>query len=59
MGIGSEWHFEVGRYPVKGASTGNGRVWIHQKGVSKPVLSIPLQNPDAVLIPQFFAAFRR
>ncbi|HEV7933426.1 MAG TPA: hypothetical protein VGP70_14100 [Actinomadura sp.] len=36
---------------VEGASTGNGRVWIHQKGLSKPVLSIPLQNPNAVLIP--------
>ncbi|MCW2902318.1 MAG: hypothetical protein JWO67_4583 [Streptosporangiaceae bacterium] len=44
---------------VDGTSTENGRVWIHQKGIAKPVLSIPLQNPNAVLIPQLFAAFKR
>ncbi|RKR92278.1 hypothetical protein BDK92_6716 [Micromonospora pisi] len=35
----------------------NGMIWIHQAGVEKPVLTVPLSHPNAALIPDLFAAF--
>jgi hypothetical protein len=34
----------------------NGMVWLHQAGVEKPVLTVPLSRPNAALIPDLFAA---
>ncbi|WP_055586017.1 hypothetical protein [Peterkaempfera griseoplana] len=34
----------------------NGMVWIHQAGVEKPALTVPLSHPNAALIPDLFAA---
>jgi hypothetical protein len=34
----------------------NGKVWIYQGGAKKPAISVPMQNPNAVLIPDLFAA---
>jgi hypothetical protein len=31
-------------------------VWLHQAGVEKPVLTVPLSRPNAALIPDLFAA---
>jgi hypothetical protein len=33
----------------------NGRVWIYQAGVEKPIVSAPMENPNAGLIPALFA----
>ncbi|GIH14480.1 DUF2510 domain-containing protein [Rugosimonospora africana] len=41
---------------VAGTSAKDGRIWIHKAGKHKPVLYVPEQNPNAVLIPALFAA---
>jgi hypothetical protein len=41
---------------VDGTSLKDGMVWIHKVGARKPVLSVPQQNPNAVLIPALFTA---
>lgn len=43
---------------VSGTQLSGGKVWIYQAGVEKPVLFVPQQNPNAVLIPELFAALR-
>jgi hypothetical protein len=30
-------------------------IWIHQAGMEKPVLTVPLSHPNAGLIPDLFA----
>ncbi|MEV4500227.1 hypothetical protein AB0J84_31620, partial [Micromonospora arborensis] len=41
---------------ISPASLRNGMIWIHQVGVEKPVLTVPLSHPNAALIPNLFAA---
>jgi hypothetical protein len=43
---------------ISAASLHNGMIWIHQAGVEKPVLTVPLSHPNAALIPDLFAALR-
>ena len=43
---------------VGGTSLSGGRIWIHQTGVEKPVLFVPQQNPNAVLIPELFTTLK-
>jgi hypothetical protein len=43
---------------VGGTSLSGGRIWIHQTGVAKPVLFVPRQNPNAVLIPELFSTLK-
>lgn len=33
----------------------NGMIWIYQAGAEKPLLTVPLSHPNAVLIPDLFA----
>lgn len=47
--VSLSWH-EVG-----GTRVSDGKIWIYKAGVEKPVLFVPAQNPNAVLIPQLFA----
>jgi hypothetical protein len=35
----------------------NGTVWIYQQGIEKPVLTVPMRHPNAVLMPALFAEF--
>lgn len=44
---------------ISGATLQDGRVWIHQPGNSAPVLYVPQQNPNAVLIPTLLTALKR
>jgi hypothetical protein len=46
------WH------SISGTRLSGGRIWIHQPGVSKPVIFVPQQNPNAVLIPELLTALR-
>jgi hypothetical protein len=41
---------------VGGTSVKDGLIWIHKTGKRKPVLKVPEQNPNTVLIPALFAA---
>lgn len=50
--IALPWH------AISGTSLSDGRIWIHQTGSARPVLSIPQQNPNAVLIPALLAAVK-
>lgn len=34
-----------------------GAIWIHQTGVEKPLLNVPLRYPNAAVIPDLFAIF--
>ncbi|WP_424188473.1 hypothetical protein ACOBQX_10175 [Actinokineospora sp. G85] len=38
------------------AGVGNGFVHVHRRGVDRPVASVPLNRPNAVLIPRLFGA---
>lgn len=51
--VSLSWH------QVAGAQSSNGRVWIYQVGVEKPVLFVPQANPNAVLIPQLFSTLKQ
>lgn len=44
---------------ISGATMENGRVWIQQSSGSAPVLYVPQQNPNAVLIPDLLARLRQ
>ncbi|WP_231330150.1 DUF2510 domain-containing protein [Actinomadura graeca] len=44
---------------ISGAVVDGGRVWIQQSSNSSPVLYVPQQNPNAVLIPALLAQFRQ
>jgi uncharacterized protein DUF2510 len=48
----------LGWSAIGAATVTDTRVWIHQPGDSAPVLYIPQQNPNAVLIPALLAALR-
>ncbi len=41
-----------------GATVSDGAVWIHQAGAGKPVVAVPLSNPNAGLIPALLVALR-
>ncbi|WP_165495021.1 DUF2510 domain-containing protein [Actinomadura roseirufa] len=43
---------------ISGATVDGGRVWIQQAGGGSPVLYVPQQNPNAVLIPALLARFK-
>jgi len=43
---------------ISGAVLEGGRVWIQQSGSTTPVLYVPQQNPNAVLIPALLAALQ-
>ncbi|MFD0685116.1 DUF2510 domain-containing protein [Actinomadura fibrosa] len=44
---------------ISGATVDGGRVWIRQSSGSAPVLYVPQQNPNAVLIPALLTLLRR
>ncbi|GHE59104.1 hypothetical protein GCM10014715_10390 [Streptomyces spiralis] len=44
---------------ISGAQLHNGMIWIRQTGVEKPVLTVPLSHPNAVLIPELFTTLMR
>lgn len=44
---------------ISGATVEGGRVWIHQSNSSSPVLYVPQQNPNAVLIPALLTLLKR
>ncbi|MDL4772303.1 MULTISPECIES: DUF2510 domain-containing protein [Thermomonosporaceae] len=44
---------------VAGATVESGRIWIKQSSGSTPVLYIPQQNPNAVLVPALLSALKR
>jgi hypothetical protein len=41
---------------VGGSRVANGYVWIYQTGSTKPAIRVPLENPNAVLIPRMLTA---
>ncbi|SFN93000.1 DUF2510 domain-containing protein [Actinomadura madurae] len=43
---------------ISGATVDRGRVWIQQAGGTTPVLYVPQQNPNAVLIPALLARLK-
>ena len=43
---------------VSGTTLSDGRIWIYESGSARAVISIPQQNPNAVLIPALFDAVR-
>ncbi|TDB87447.1 DUF2510 domain-containing protein [Actinomadura sp. 7K534] len=43
---------------IAGATVDSGRVWIQQASSSSPILYVPQQNPNAVLIPALLARLR-
>ncbi|MFC6878227.1 DUF2510 domain-containing protein [Actinomadura yumaensis] len=43
---------------ISGATVENGRVWIQQSSGSSPVLYVPQQNPNAVLIPELLSRLK-
>ncbi|MDL4815711.1 DUF2510 domain-containing protein [Actinomadura opuntiae] len=43
---------------ISGAVVDTGRVWIRQSGGSSPVLYVPQQNPNAVLIPALLSVLK-
>lgn len=45
----------LGWSAIAGATIQDGRVWIRQPGDSAPVLYVPQQNPNAILIPALLA----
>jgi hypothetical protein len=49
----------LGWQTISGAVLENGRVWIQQTGSTTPVLYVPQQNPNAVLIPALLAALKK
>ncbi|MFI0371429.1 DUF2510 domain-containing protein [Actinomadura sp. 1N219] len=44
---------------ISGATVDGGRVWIQQANSSAPILYIPQQNPNAVLIPALLSQLKR
>ncbi|MEU0602725.1 hypothetical protein ABZ484_31555 [Streptomyces sp. NPDC006393] len=44
---------------VSGAQLHNGMIWIHRTGVEKPLLTVPLSHPNAMLIPDLFTSLMR
>ncbi|MBT2213892.1 MULTISPECIES: DUF2510 domain-containing protein [Actinomadura] len=44
---------------ISSATVDGGRVWIHQSSSAAPVLYVPQQNPNAVLIPALLAQFKQ
>ncbi|WP_169814003.1 DUF2510 domain-containing protein [Actinomadura kijaniata] len=44
---------------ISGAVLENGRVWIQQSSNANPVLYVPQQNPNAVLIPALLSLLKR
>ncbi|MBW8482411.1 DUF2510 domain-containing protein [Actinomadura parmotrematis] len=52
-GVGLAWD------EVAGTSVENGFVWVYKKDVRKPVLKVPLHNPNTVLIPPVLDRYRR
>jgi hypothetical protein len=40
---------------VSPAQLHNGVIWLYQRGVEKPLVNVPLGNPNAALIPDLFA----
>jgi hypothetical protein len=49
-GVSLSWH------EITGTSTKDGRLWIHKAGKRRPVLWVPLQNPNTVVMPALFTA---
>ncbi|WP_198679382.1 DUF2510 domain-containing protein [Thermomonospora amylolytica] len=49
----------LGWTAVGGASIREGKVWLHQAGTEAPVLYVPQQNPNAVIIPALLAELKR
>jgi hypothetical protein len=43
---------------ISGATVDRGRVWIQQAGSTSPILYVPQQNPNAVLIPALLARLK-
>jgi hypothetical protein len=43
---------------IAGTRLYGGMVWVYQTGLAEPVLSVPQENPNAVLIPALFEALR-
>ncbi|WP_165978178.1 DUF2510 domain-containing protein [Actinomadura darangshiensis] len=43
---------------ISGATVDRGRVWIQQAGSAAPILYVPQQNPNAVLIPALLAQLK-
>ncbi|WP_433477144.1 DUF2510 domain-containing protein [Spirillospora sp. CA-142024] len=43
---------------ISGATVDRGRVWIQQAGSASPILYVPQQNPNAVLIPALLARLK-
>lgn len=44
---------------ISGATVDRGRVWIQQASSSSPILYVPQQNPNAVLIPALLAQLKK
>ena len=44
---------------ISGATVDGGRVWIQQSGSASPILYVPQQNPNAILIPALLAHLKR
>lgn len=44
---------------ISGATVDSGRVWIQQSSSASPILYVPQQNPNAVLIPALLAQLKR
>ena len=44
---------------ISGATVDSGRVWIQQSTSSSPILYVPQQNPNAVLIPALLARLKQ
>ncbi|HLV74407.1 MAG TPA: DUF2510 domain-containing protein [Vulgatibacteraceae bacterium] len=44
---------------ISGATVDSGRVWIQQSTSSSPILYVPQQNPNAVLIPALLAQLKQ
>ncbi|XRQ11720.1 DUF2510 domain-containing protein [Actinomadura welshii] len=44
---------------ISGATVDSGRVWIQQANSTSPILYVPQQNPNAVLIPALLAQLKR
>ncbi|MEU6041069.1 DUF2510 domain-containing protein [Actinomadura sp. NPDC047616] len=51
-------HVSLSWAEISGAVVDAGRVWIQQSDGGTPVLYVPRQNPNAVLIPELLAALR-
>jgi hypothetical protein len=55
---GGKPHVSLPWHSLAGTRLYGGLVWIYQAGVAKPLLRMPQQNPNAVLIPALLDAVR-